>query len=196
MQRNYPLTSLKLLNILTIDTEQAKKLELLSQKIKNSLNLINTGLHDKLRSVNPVQISYPSIRWADNNTHVFIGIKYAPKFDSPGYININIKNEQINITENKVQLSAEIYEEAKTIKYVADIQLAYPIVKNNSSWMNEALGRVYIVLKKQSGGIWHKLSTEFVPNLVVWWDLKEKYANDTHYNDDNIKKMKDGIIVT
>ena len=196
MQRNYPLTSLKLLNILAIDIDQAKKLELLSQKIKNSLNLINTGLHDKLRSVNPVQTSYPSIRWADNSTHVFIGIKYAPKFDSPGYININIKNEQINITENSVQLSAEIYEEAKTIKYVADIQLTHPILKDNSSWMNEALGRVYIVLMKQSAGMWHKLSTEFVPNLVVWWDLKEKYANDTNYNDNSIKKKKNGITMT
>ena len=179
-----------LLSTLDITHQHSALLQSLLSNTKNNANLITTAINEKLRNVNPVQTSYPSIRWANNQSHVFIGIKYAPKFDSPGYLEYNIKNEQINITNNSISLTAEILEESKTIHYVADFKLYGLIDESNSSITHESVGRIYIILKKSSDVFWPKLSNEVIPNLVIWWEMKEKYQTGDDDRDEEAPKKK------
>ncbi len=137
-----------------------------------------------------MQISYPSIRWANNLTHVFIGVKYAPKFATPGYLEYNIKNEKINLTRNAISLSAEVQEEAKTIRYVANFKLFGAVIEANSSIEHESVGRIYIILKKSVDMLWPKLSDDGIPNLVVWWEMKEKYPTIEDSEEAPRKKRK------
>jgi hypothetical protein len=193
IERSFPTAAITLLNTLDISHEHSHSLQTLLANTKNNANIIATAINEKLRVINPVQISYPSIRWANNLTHVFIGVKYAPKFASPGYLEYNIKNEKINLTRNAIFLSAEVQEEAKTIRYVANFKLFGLVVEANSSVEHESVGRIYIILKKLIDVYWPKLSDDSIPNLVVWWEMKEKYPTGDEDSEEAPKKRKKPI---
>jgi len=77
--------------------------------VRNSIDKWSNTLKARKNSgsvYKKVQIAYPAFQWAQSLSNIYLNIKYSHKMDSPGYL--EIKNETVNITDNKVYLSGDI----------------------------------------------------------------------------------------
>ena len=91
----------------TTDFEEAANAAITN--VRNSLEKWNSNFKNKRNSLKPpkrVQIAAPAFQWAQSLNNVYLNVKYSPKLDSPGYL--EVKNEMVNLTNHSFALSADI----------------------------------------------------------------------------------------
>jgi flagellar biosynthesis GTPase FlhF len=114
-----------------------------------------------------------AVMWAQGIYSVHLNVKFASRLDAPVTV-LNVDNEQVNITENRITFSGIGRQKPK--RYVVDIELYAPIDPNASSWSFGSVGTVRFQLQKKVEERWERLSAsnESVRNHRVWWEKQEQ----------------------
>ena len=174
------------------------------ENVEISLNTILTQINDVYNkhkySESDYQKIVPASRWAQNMDEVFIEIKFAHRYDSPGCL--EMKNLKIELKERSVKLVGYCILGDVPIKMVFDIKLFSKINTGQSKHFVSSVGRYqFNLVKKKKDTYWKRLleEKETIPtNMRVWFEMKEKYQDqiskyEIDENDNNYQDIIDTI---
>ena len=154
--------------------------ETLSLSISNIETKLNSLFNKYRFTETDYQKVIPSFQWAQNLQNVFIEVKFAHRHDSPGCLEFSKMN--ININNKNLSLEAFCILGDVPIKFELDLSFYDNIIKENSTYEKEAIGRYLITLKKENNTYWKKLVEgnieKYYPNMRVWFEMKEKYYDE------------------
>jgi hypothetical protein len=148
-------------------------------KLKSLLHLISLNETD-------YQTVTPSLRWAQSLQNIFIEIKFAHRFDSPGCIDItNINHDYMNNTHLHLNASCILGE--TPIKFNLHFELFKPINHNQTVYSSSSVGRYHITLYKSHKTYWKRLPKreEDIINMRSWFEMAEKYRHEFKQIDKN-----------
>ena len=156
------------------------------KSLENSMNTLRKKLENvqiKHRDDNENEVQYqnvfPAFQWAQNLENIFIEIKYAHKYDSPGCL--EIENLDVNIREKYISFTGNCILGDIPIKIDFSINTFKKINVSESTHGSVSVGRYTFTLKKEEKGYWEKLlapGQPVPPNMRVWFAMKEKYADE------------------
>lgn len=121
----------------------------------------------------------PAFQWAQNLEFIFIQIKYAHRFDSPGCL--EVKKEEITIDGNVLNFSALCLQGDTPIKFSLTLDLFDNIDKEHSVFSSSSVGRMQLNLKKEKVDYWKSLlkqGSEAPSNMRMWIEMREKYIEE------------------
>ena len=174
------------------------------ENLEISLNTINTQIdevHNKHKySESEFQDVFPASRWAQNMDEVFVEIKYAHKYDSPGCL--EIKNLKIELKERSVKLVGYCFLGDIPIRMNYHVKLFSKINVKLSKHFQSSVGRYqFNLVKKKKDTYWRRLldEKEQIPtNMRIWFEMKEKYMDqiskyEIEENDENLQNIIETI---
>jgi len=143
-----------------------------SQKVKDIYNMFRFDESDYVNAS-------PAFQWAQNLDNVFIQIKYAHRFDSPGCL--EVKKENFEIKGNVLEFTAFCIQGDTPIKFSLTLDLFDNINKEASTLTTSSVGRNQITLKKENPVYWNSLlkpGAEAPSNMRMWLEMREKYLEE------------------
>ena len=171
---------------------------------ENLSNIINT-LQKKLEDImnkykfdeNDYQIVSPAFQWAQSLSTIFIEVKFAHRHDSPGCLEIN--NLNIEINGNNIRLIAYCISTDIPIKFDLNLNCLFDFDKEKSSFSSGSVGRYQLTLKKKEVKYWERLlfdSKESFANMKTWYEMRNKYLEELKdyekiESDDDDKSFED-----
>ena len=179
--------------------ELAKKGVQYRENLSVSINTMKKQLdeiHNKHRfEVKEYQIVSPAFKWAQSLEDIFIEIKYAHRYDSPGCL--EIKDMNIDIKNNSVSFIGYCVLGDVPIKIDFKIDTFKGLNVSDCTHGAGSVGRYQITLKKNQKGFWKKLLKDDFPappNMRVWFEMKEKYESELkEYEEKEEKESDDNI---
>ena len=144
----------------------------ISLKAKEIYNLFRFEENEYVNAI-------PAFQWAQNLEFIFIQIKYAHRFDSPGCL--EVKKEEITIDGNVLNFSALCLQGDTPIKFSLTLDLFDNIDKEHSVFSSSSVGRMQLNLKKEKVDYWKSLlkqGSEAPSNMRMWIEMREKYLEE------------------
>ena len=120
----------------------------------------------------------PALKWAQSPDMLFMDIKYAHRFDSPGCLELT--NRTIEVEKQRFGVEGDCSQSGERVKVRLDLQLYAEIDTEASFYSDSSAGRLTVNLKKLTPSIWPlPISGTTKPtNMLPWWEMKEKYAEE------------------
>ena len=140
------------------------------------------------------QTVYPAFRWAQSLEDIFIEIKFAHRFDSPGCL--EIKDMNVDIKNDSVTFEGYCVLGDVPIKIDFKIDTFKGLNVSDCSHGAGSVGRYQLTLKKGEKSYWKKLLKEDSPiplNMKVWFEMKEKYHEELKEFEEKEEKENDNI---
>ena len=161
--------------------ELSKRGKEYKENLEISLNTMLTQINDVYNkhkySSDDYQEVFPASKWAQSLDQIFIEVKFAHKYDSPGCL--EIKNLKVDLKEKSVQLTGYCVLGDVPIKMNYYIETYDKIDTKSSKHFTSSVGRYQFYLtKKKSNTYWKQLLSDKMkipPNMRVWFEMKEKY---------------------
>lgn len=152
-------------------------------QLKSATNNIQHKLKDIYNTFRFDENDYvsasPAFQWAQNLDKVFIEIKYAHRFDSPGCLEVS--KENINIEGSSIDFQAFCVQGDVPIKFNLALELFGNVDKSQSIFSSTSVGRYQLTLKKDEPVYWKSLLAKGVdspPNMRMWLEIREKYLEE------------------
>ena len=174
------------------------------ENVEISLNTILTQINDVYNKHKYTDTDYqkvtPASRWAQNMNEIFIEIKFAHKYDSPGCL--EMKNLKVELKERNVKLVGYCILGDVPIKMNFDVKLFSKINVGQSKHFVSSVGRYqFNLVKKKKDTYWKRLLDEkeqIPPNMRVWFEMKEKYQSEIskyemEEDDENLQNIVETI---
>ena len=179
--------------------ELAKKGIQYRENLALSINTMKKQLdeiHNKHRfEEKEYQTISPAFKWAQSLEDIFIEIKYAHRYDSPGCL--EIKDMNIDIKNDSVSFVGFCVLGDVPIKIDFKIDTYQGLNVSECSHGAGSVGRYQITLKKSEKSFWKKLlkdDSPVPPNMRVWFEMKEKYEKDLkEFEEKEEKENEDNI---
>ena len=136
-------------------------------------------------------VAVPAFQWAQSMDKIFIEVKFASRFDSPGCVEVN----GIKFTHNKegFVLKGECSIEEHIMKYELDLKLLNSVDEEYEETKEISGGKFQITLKKKVSKYWERLlkdENEKKDNMKIWFEMKSKYEDELKEYEKNEDKEK------
>eukprot|EP00929_Paragymnodinium_shiwhaense_P035170 TRINITY_DN19027_c0_g1_i1.p1 TRINITY_DN19027_c0_g1~~TRINITY_DN19027_c0_g1_i1.p1 ORF type:complete len:493 (+),score=155.41 TRINITY_DN19027_c0_g1_i1:104-1480(+) len=134
-----------------------------------------------------------AIQWAQNETAVFLGVKYAARWSAPGAI--EVVDVTANITSSGFYLNGYGHHSGIRKRYIVDLDLFGNVSSEGSQWSAASVGRMTATLLKAKPGKWTRLvrtKDKVKHPITKWLDMEEKWNKKEGDGDSKAKKTKDG----
>ena len=153
------------------------------ENLSNTINSLQKKLEDIMNKYkfdeNDYQIVSPAFQWAQSLSTIFIEVKFAHRHDSPGCIEIN--NLNIDINSNNIRLIAYCISTDIPIKFDLNLNCLFDFDKEKSSFSSGSVGRYQLNLKKKEVKYWERLlfdPKESFINMKIWYEMRNKYLEE------------------
>lgn len=127
---------------------------------------------------NEYQKVIPVYQWAQSLDNIYIEVKFAHRFDSPGCLDINnLTNEVVG---SIVSFNADCVLGDVPIKFELNLNLYDDIDRDASVFSHNSVGRYQMTLRKKKVDYWKRLlknEEDINSNMKIWMEMKEKYEN-------------------
>ena len=173
--------------------------ENLEISLRTMLNQIDE-VHNKHKyTKEDYQVFFPASKWAQSLDNIFIEVKFAIKYDSPGCL--EVRNLKVELKEKSIKLEGYCVLGDIPMKISYYIETYDSISVKESKHYQSSVGRYQFKLKKKkSNNYWKKLLSDKMnipKNMIIWIEMKEKYNDqiarfenkDDYENDDLLKQM-------
>lgn len=118
-----------------------------------------------------------AMQWAQNDTHVFIGVKYATRWSAPGAIEIVDLN--VKIGPSAFELEGFGHHSSIRKRYMVDLPLFADVHPEQSSWSAASVGRMTATICKAKAERWSRLTKakgKSKHQITSWLDMEERWA--------------------
>jgi hypothetical protein len=107
---------------------------------------------------------------------LFMDIKYAHRFDSPGCLELG--NRTIAIEKMAFTMDGDCEQSNQPMHMHLELALYAEIDPDMSFYSDSSGGRLTVNLKKKDRAAWPlPISGLIKPtNMLIWWEMKEKYS--------------------
>lgn len=170
-----------------LDLDISNELKLIGGQIKREIDSIINVAYAKRHT----QTVAPAFQWIQSRTNLLLQIKFAHRHDAPGCL--EVKNEKIEFSENKIHFSAFGIQAQLPIQFVLDLPLYKEIVPEQSSWNLESVGRLFINATKVVPEIWVSLlkDNEKLPQMRFWWEMKDSFKSEMKEYDRLLESLEE-----
>jgi hypothetical protein len=149
----------------------------ISAPVRSGVQTVRAKLDSIIRLLDPdstrPQVVNPAFQWAQNDTSIFIQLKFSRRFNAPGALEVSDLTCAFNSTS--MSLSALGGHSGKRYEYILNIDLWDHIDPDFSSWTMASVGKVSITLSKMRVSEWPRLllATSKIDNMHFWFDYGE-----------------------
>ena len=149
-----------------------------SASVRNSVSAIRARLDNLVKLLDPEysrpQRVPPAFQWTQNDTAIFILLKYSRRFNAPGAVDVSDFN--CTFTDSTLLFSAIGGHSGKRFEYALTLDFFDYIDPDNSSWSVGSVGKVTLTISKERRARWPRLllSTQKIDNMHYWLEYGEK----------------------
>jgi hypothetical protein len=149
-----------------------------SVPIRNAVGNIRSKLDHLVKLLDPEfsrpQKVPPAFQWAQNDTAVFIQLKYSRRFNAPGAVDVEDFN--CTFTNSSLVFSAIGGHSGKRFEYALNLDFFDSINPELSSWNIGSVGKVFLTIMKQSVSKWPRLllTNVKIDNMHYWYDFGDQ----------------------
>lgn len=151
----------------------------LSFAVRKAVRTLKDEADELLRTLNPkyglAQQVAPAFQWAQNDTSVFLTIKYTVRWNAPGALEVT--EPSVNMTLNMFNFSGLGKHSNNKYRYFLSLSLFDRIVSESSSWSAASVGKLSVTLRKKWPRKWPRLIANKkakIGNMHMWMEMQEK----------------------
>ena len=151
----------------------------ISAPIRSGAQEVRTRIDELVKLLDPdyskPQRVNPAFQWTQNDTAVFIQLKYSRRFNAPGSVDVTGFN--CTFTDSMMLFSAIGGHSGKMFEYVLELDFFDSIDSSMSRWSEGSVGKVSLTIMKVRSGKWPRLlllPTLKIDNMHYWYDFGEK----------------------
>merc|ERR1719436_2146224 len=151
----------------------------LSFNVRKAIRTLKDEADELLRTLNPkygqAQQVAPSFQWAQNDTSIFLTVKYTVRWNAPGALEVT--EPSVNMTLNTFNFSGLGKHSNNKYKYFLSLGLFDHINSESSSWSAASVGKLSVTLRKRWPRKWPRLignKKTKIGNMHMWMEMQEK----------------------
>jgi hypothetical protein len=151
----------------------------LSFAVRKSVRTLKDEADELLRTLNPkyglAQQVSPAFQWAQNDTCIFLTIKYTVRWNAPGALEVT--EPSVNMTANLFNFSGLGKHSNNKYRYFLSVTLFDMIDSDLSTWSAASVGKLSVTLRKRWARKWPRLLGDKktkIGNMHVWMEMQEK----------------------
>mmetsp|Transcript_50797 Transcript_50797/g.91251 ORF Transcript_50797/g.91251 Transcript_50797/m.91251 type:complete len:636 (-) Transcript_50797:80-1987(-) len=151
----------------------------LSFAVRKAVRTLKDEADELLRTLNPkyglAQQVAPAFQWAQNDTCVFLTIKYTVRWNAPGALEVT--EPSVNMTKNVFNFSGLGKHSNNKYRYFLALTLFDNIDEELSTWSAASVGKLSVTLRKRWARKWPRLLGDKkakIGNMHVWMEMQEK----------------------
>mmetsp|Transcript_10195 Transcript_10195/g.30256 ORF Transcript_10195/g.30256 Transcript_10195/m.30256 type:complete len:638 (+) Transcript_10195:83-1996(+) len=147
--------------------------------VRKSIKSLKDEADELLRTLNPkyglAQQVSPAFQWAQNDTCIFLTIKYTVRWNAPGALEVT--DPSVNMSYNMFNFTALGKHSNLKYKYSLGLKLFDLIVNTTSTWSAASVGKLSVTLRKKWPRKWPRLIADKkakIGNMHVWMEMQDK----------------------
>jgi len=151
----------------------------LSAPVRKAVQRMKEEADELVRLLNPkygvAQKVSPAFQWAQNDTCIFMTIKYTVRWNAPGAL--ELADAQVNVSKNTFVLSGFGKHSNNKYHYLLNLSLFDDIVSEQSTWNFASAAKASVTLRKKWGRRWPRLLSQKglkVGNMQQWNDMQDR----------------------
>eukprot|EP00931_Biecheleriopsis_adriatica_P042936 TRINITY_DN244_c0_g1_i1.p1 TRINITY_DN244_c0_g1~~TRINITY_DN244_c0_g1_i1.p1 ORF type:complete len:660 (+),score=166.69 TRINITY_DN244_c0_g1_i1:56-1981(+) len=151
----------------------------LSFAVRKAVRSIKDEADELLRTLNPkygqAQQVAPAFQWAQNESSIFLTIKYTVRWNAPGALEVSAPS--VNMTGNLFNFSGLGKHSNNKYFYFLSVNLFDNIDAELSTWSAASVGKLSVTLRKKWARKWPRLLADKktkIGNMHVWMEMQEK----------------------
>eukprot|EP00930_Biecheleria_cincta_P016887 TRINITY_DN1358_c1_g1_i1.p1 TRINITY_DN1358_c1_g1~~TRINITY_DN1358_c1_g1_i1.p1 ORF type:complete len:647 (+),score=138.53 TRINITY_DN1358_c1_g1_i1:67-2007(+) len=151
----------------------------LSFAVRKAVRTLKDEADELLRTLNPkyglAQQVSPAFQWAQNDTCIFLTIKYTVRWNAPGALEVT--EPSVNMTANLFNFSGLGKHSNNKYRYFLSVSLFDNIDSDLSTWSAASVGKLSVTLRKRWARKWPRLLGDKktkIGNMHVWMEMQEK----------------------
>lgn len=156
-----------------------------SFSVRKAVRALKDEADELLRTLNPkygeAQQVSPAFQWAQNDTCIFLTMKYTVRWNAPGALEVT--DPSVEMGWNWFNFTGLGKHSNNKYRYVLSLPLFDHISAQHSSWSAASVGKLSVTLRKRWPRKWPRLLTSKkvkMSNMHVWMEMQEKL--DTSLN--------------
>jgi len=149
------------------------------QKLKNQADELVRALNPKYGITQTVN---PSFMWAQNETSIFLTVKFSARWNAPGALEVS--DAVVNFTRSKAYFTGLGQHSNIKFKYVLDLNVFDALLPEACIWSTSSVGKLSITLRKKWPRKWPRLLADKkmkISNMLVWMEYQENFKMDDVY---------------
>lgn len=150
----------------------------LSFAVRKAVRTLKDEADELLRTLNPkyglAQQVSPAFQWAQNDTCIFLTIKYTVRWNAPGALEVT--EPSVIFTENNFSFSGLGKHSNNKYKYSMSLSMFDNISPTLSTWSAASVGKLSVTLRKKWGRKWPRLLGDKklkIVNMHMWSERQE-----------------------
>jgi hypothetical protein len=151
----------------------------LSFAVRKSVRALKDEADELLRTLNPkygqAQQVSPAFQWAQNDTCVFLTVKFTVRWNAPGAL--EVKEPAVQMEANTFNFTGLGQHSNNKYKYILSLSLFDNILPATSSWSLASVGKLSVTLKKRWARKWPRLlanKKQKIGNMHIWMEQQDK----------------------
>lgn len=150
----------------------------LSFNVRKAVQTLKEEADELLRTLNPkygqAQQVAPAFQWAQNDTSIFLTIKYTVRWNAPGALEVT--DPSVNMTGNVFNFTGLGKHSNNKYKYWLSLNMFDDINPDLSSWSAASVGKLSVTLRKKWARKWPRLIANKklkISNMHIWSERQE-----------------------
>mmetsp|Transcript_2051 Transcript_2051/g.5483 ORF Transcript_2051/g.5483 Transcript_2051/m.5483 type:complete len:641 (-) Transcript_2051:112-2034(-) len=151
----------------------------LSFAVRKAVRALKEEADELLRTLNPKhgqahQVS-PAFQWAQNDTCIFLTIKYTVRWNAPGALEVT--DPAVNMSDNTFSFTGLGKHSNNKYRYALSLSLFDLIIAPQSGWSAASVGKLSVTLRKKWPRKWPRLLANKktkIGNMHVWMEKQEQ----------------------
>lgn len=137
------------------------------------------------KEVGSIQCSF---QWAQNSTAIFLSIKFAHRWTSPGAL--EVENKKVSLTDCCFNFTGDGTHSGLKKRYFLDLEFTKEVDKKRWSWELAAAGRLTAIIGKKERGKWPHLlkGKKKLKQMSEWESMNEKWSKEVRDFEQRKKK--------
>lgn len=155
----------------------------LSFAVRKAVRAIKDESDELMRRLNPkygqAQQVAPAFQWAQNDTCIFLTVKFTARWNAPGALGVT--EPTVEIVANKFNFTGLGKHSNNKYKYQLGLKLFDNVAPADSTWNAASVGKLSVILRKAWPRKWPRLLMDKkakIGNMHVWMETQDRLNAD------------------
>eukprot|EP00747_Dinoflagellata_sp_TGD_P168659 gnl/TRDRNA2_/TRDRNA2_195594_c0_seq1.p1 gnl/TRDRNA2_/TRDRNA2_195594_c0~~gnl/TRDRNA2_/TRDRNA2_195594_c0_seq1.p1 ORF type:complete len:317 (+),score=73.92 gnl/TRDRNA2_/TRDRNA2_195594_c0_seq1:43-951(+) len=153
----------------------------LSKQLQKAVKAFRAEADEVLQMLKPgygtAQQVSPAFQWAQNDTCIFLSIKFTVRWNAPGALEVT--DAVVNISDASFYFQANGKHSNNKYIYKLNLDMFDHIVEGPSYWSLASVGKLSATIRKRAARRWPRLladrrSKDKINNMHVWLEMQQK----------------------
>lgn len=153
----------------------------LSFAVRKATRRLKDESDELLRTLNPkygqAQLVSPAFQWAQNDTCIFLTVKFTVRWNAPGALEVT--EPAVHIQGNRLNFTGVGKHSNNKYKYQLSLKFFDNLSPEDSTWSTASVGKLSATLRKKWSRKWSRLlqdKKQKIQNMHVWMETQDRIS--------------------